>query len=143
METKRYNIKLSERSFEEVKNPNASARVTISIDRNGEEGINTHKIILPDIEFLHVGNWYFLPYTIFCRNSEEEGLRIEISATNLNDNEKYDFCVVDSYVPQKAEYQLFDYIMNLIVSIAHNDAVEEFDKLYNGTNIRRIKNNIL
>lgn len=139
METKRYNIKLSKKSFEEVKNPDDSARVAISIDCVGEDGLNTHKITIPDIDLLHVGNWYFLPNTLFCRNSEEEGLRIEISAINLNDNQKYDFCVVDSYVPPKTEGLLFDYVLNLIISVAHNDTVEDFDKQYDGTNIRRIK----
>ena len=135
MITRRYNISLTKQKFEEVFIPTEPARISLTLDSPSDINVGTDKITAEN-EILHIGPWHFIMPTLFCRNTEAEGLRIDISAVSLADKNRYDFYLIDNYVENKP--CLLDAFMELIVAIAHNDTVKDFDERNDGTNIRRL-----
>lgn len=140
-EVRKYSINLCKGEYYETDNENA--RFLISVRKSTDMEIGSHTIRINETdkqEYLHVGNWYFIKRTIFCDNTPAKGLRIEINAKNLSSNDEYIFYGIDSYVENLNE--LAEYAISLIVEIAQNDTIEEFDSHSLNSKVSRIKYSI-
>lgn len=133
----KYGINLSKREFYKIKK--GDARFCISVRESSKMEIGSHIISInanDNEDYFHVGNWHFIKQSIFCDNYQEKGLRIEIKAKNLLTDNEYIFYGIDSYVEDMD--RLAEYTISLIVEIAQNDTIEEFDNYSLNSKVKRM-----